>query len=104
MACMKYESRWSEMEKRLNLQSIGEFIQNGCDTVIDRRGFTERLNKAQKDIRGYIENTCGVEKADEILENIVMYSTTVKDVYFSVGMKTGAQIIIQFTGNFESDF
>ena len=98
------ENKWSDMEARLNLQSIGEFIQNGCDTVVDKRSFTERLETSHKDIREYIENACGQDKADEILEKIVAYSNTLKDIYFSVGMKTGAQIIIQLTHNFESDF
>ena len=104
MGCMNYDSKWSEMEKRLNLQSIGEFIQNGSDTEVDKRGFAERLERANKDLRSYIENVCGKEKADDILENIIVYSNIVKDIYFSIGMKTGAQIIIKLTDNFESDF
>jgi hypothetical protein len=104
MDCMNYDSRWSEMEKRLNLQSIGEFIQNGSDTKVDKRGFSERLEKSYKDLRKYIEDTCGGDNADDIIENIVIYSNTLKDIYFSLGMKTGAKLIIQLTDNFESDF
>ena len=98
------ESKWAEMEKRLNLQSISEFVQNGGDIEVDKRGFTERLEKAYKDLRSYIENACQKEKTDDILENIIVYSNIVKDIYFSVGMKTGTQIIIQLTGNFEADY
>ena len=99
-----FESEWSAMEQRLNLQSIGEFIQTGGDAEIDKRGFTERLEKAHKDLYDYIKNACGDDTADDITENIIVYSSTLKDVYFSLGMKTGAKIIIQLTNNFESDF
>jgi hypothetical protein len=90
--------------KQLNLQNIAEFIQTGGDTDLDKHGFTERLEKAHRDLRKYIETTCGNEKTDDILEKIILYSSIVQDIYFSVGMKAGAKIIIQLTNNFETDF
>ena len=99
------ESKWSQIEKRLNLQSIGEFIRNGGNvTEVDKHGFTERLAGADKDLQEYIDSVCGKEKTENILENIAVYSNKLKDIYFSIGMKAGAQIIIQLTGNFEADF
>ena len=99
------ESTWSQIEKRLNLQSIGEFIRYGGDiSEIDKRGFAERLAGADKDLQEYIEPICGNDKADDMLEKIAIYENICKDIYFALGMKVGAQIIIQLTGNFESDF
>lgn len=99
------ESKWSQIDKRLNLQSIGEFIRHGGDvTQIDRQAFTERLAKADNDLRSYINKTCEHEKTEDIVEQIAVYSNILKDIYFALGMKTGAQIIIQLTSNFEADF
>lgn len=99
------ENKWSQLEKRLNLQSISEFIQHGGDIrVIDTRSFSERLESADKDLQVCLESTCGKEKADDILETIAVYSNICKGVYFALGMKAGAQIMLQLTGNIESDF
>ena len=98
-------SKWSQIEKRLNLQSIGEFIRNGGDvTEVDKRGFTERLEMADKNLYEYIDRICEREKAEDMSEQIAAYSNILKEIYFSIGMKAGAQIIIQLTGNFEADF
>ena len=99
-----FESEWSQIDKRLNLQSIGEFIKNGGDTEVDKRSFSERLNDADMTLRKFIRNACGDDKTTDLFEKIIVYSSTVMDVYFSLGMKAGAQIIIQLTGNLEADF
>ena len=102
---MNYESKWSQMEKRLNLQSIGEFIQHGGDiSEVDKRSFVERSETAYKKLQAYIENLCGTETAADILEATVVYAGIREDIYFSLGMKAGAQIMIQLTGNLEADF
>ena len=102
---MDYENKWSQMEKRLNLQSIGEFIQHGSDIrEIDKHNFSEREEIAYKELQKYIEDTCGKEIAADILEKVVIYSGIREDIYFSLGMKVGAQITIQLTGNLETDF
>jgi len=62
------ENAWSQFEKRLNLQSIGEFIRNGGDiTEADKRGFTERLASADADLQRYIETVCGKGISERLL-------------------------------------
>ena len=98
------ESRGSQIEERLNLQSIGEFIRTGTHTEVDKSSFNERLNRAYKLLRDFIEENCGNDKADNIIEYINTYSGIREDISFSLGMKAGAQLAIQLTGNFEADF
>ena len=99
------ESNWSQIEKRLNLQSIGEFLRNGSDiTEVDRHSFTERRDTAYNDLRAYIEKTCGNERLAGMVEKIAAYSIVIEDIYFSLGMKVGAQLTIKLTTNLESDF
>ena len=99
------ESQWSQIEKRLNLQSIGEFIQHGGDiTEIDKHSFAERSDIAYKQLRTSLESICGKDMAQDILEQIAVYTGIREDIYIAIGMKAGAQIIIQLTSNFESDF
>ena len=105
MGCINYDSKWSQMEKRLNLQSIGEFIQHGGDiSEVDRHSFTERSEIAYKQLQEYIENICGKEASENILEKVTVYSGIREDIYFSLGMKAGAQITIMLNSNLESDF
>ena len=98
------KNQWSQIVKRLNLQSIGEFIRHGGNVAeVDTRNFTERLENADNDLRIYLENICGKDKTEDILEMIAVYSNIRNDVYFALGMKAGAQLTIQLTGDFESD-
>ena len=102
MACMNYENKWSQMEKRLNLQSISKFIRHGSIiNEIDNRTIFEREEIAYNDLQKYIEDTCGSEKSEEILENITAYSSVREDICFTLGMKAGVQIISQLTNELE---
>jgi len=97
-------SKWFEMQKRLNLQSIGKFIQHGgIINEIDTRSFTEREETAYNNLQKYIEDTCGKENSEDILENITAYSSIKEDICFILGMKAGAQIIAQLTGSLGTD-
>jgi len=99
-----HENTWTQIEKRLNLQSISEFIRHGGDIPnVDKRNIAERLAAADKDLQEYLESICGKDKIEDILENIAVYANIHKDVYFTLGMKAGAQIIIQLTESLESD-
>ena len=100
----KFKSTWSEIEKRLNLQRISEFIRHGGDIPeIDTRNFAERLTAADENLHEYLETICRKDNTEDILENIAVYTNIHKDIYFVMGMKAGAQIITKLTGNIESD-
>ena len=98
------KNRWSQIEERINLQSIGEFIRTGRCAGIEHNSFNERLDRAYKLLRDYIEDNCGKDRADDIIEYINTYSVIREDISFSIGMKTGAQLAVQLTENFEADF
>jgi len=46
-----FESRWSQMDKRLNLQSIGEFIQHGSDITEINKHNRVHPQKAVSELR-----------------------------------------------------
>ena len=100
------ESKWSQIEKRLNLQNIGKFIKHGSGDIaeIDKRSFIEREETAYQNLEEYLTAAFGKENAENIFENIAAYTGAREDIYFALGMKAGAQIIIQLTNNFEADF
>lgn len=99
------ESSYSEMEKRINLQMISAYIRDGGDTVkLDRRSFEARETDAYNAFETFIKNLkLDEHTTDEILSEALSYMTTISDVYFSLGMKTGSNLIIKLTDNFESD-
>ena len=105
MGCISDDNIWSQMEKRLNLQSISKFIKYG--SVInetDSHSFIEREEIAYNNLMKYIEDTCGKEISENIMENITAYSSVKEDIYFTLGMKAGARIVAQLTdNNLESD-
>jgi hypothetical protein len=97
-------SRFSQIEKRLNLQSIGEFIRNGSEVEVDRHGFVEREAKAYDKLREAVSGVCGAENAEAVLRHIGDYAGVQEDIYFTLGMKVGAQIVVQLNSNFEADY
>ena len=98
------ESRWSQLEKRLSLQSISKFIKHGSViNAIDTHSFIEREEAAYINLQKYIEDTCGIDISEDILENITAYSSVREDICFTLGMKAGAQIITQLIGSLETD-
>ena len=104
MGCINDDNIWAQMEKRLNLQSISKFIKYGSViNEIDNRSFIEREETAYNNLQKYIEDTCGKEISDDVMENITEYSSIKEDIYFTLGMKAGAQIVTQLTGSLESD-
>lgn len=98
------ESRWSQILKRLNLQSIGEFIRHGGEVEIQMLGFTEREERAFTELTKYLNQTVGEEKQENITEEIVRYCNVIEGIFFSLGMKVGAQLVIKLTDNLETDF
>ena len=45
----------------------------------------------------------GKKEADEIITHVNEYSFVVEEIYFSLGMKTGATLHCKLTDNFETD-
>jgi hypothetical protein len=98
------DSKWAQIEKRLNLQSISRFIKHGgIINKIDSRSFVEREEEAYISLQNYIVNACGKQISDEVMDNITAYSSVREDMYFTLGMKAGAQIITQLTASLESN-
>ena len=105
MGCMDYDNRYSRIEKRLNLQNISEFIRNGGDiTELDKHNFTEREKLAYENLETTIESVCGKDKVENIMEAVAVYSNICQSIYFTLGLKAGAQIIVQLTNNIDTDF
>jgi len=99
------DSAYSQMARRLNLQRISAFIRDGEDVpVLDKRSFEARENDAYGEVEAAIkELKLDEHTADDILSKVVAYMTTISDIYFALGMKAGATLVIKLTDNFETD-
>ena len=94
----------SFMKNRINLQTIGTFIRDGESKIhISFANFEKRKDTAFSKLKQQIIEICGAEKKEEILECIWQYSSTVKEIYFSLGMKAGATLQVKLLDNFETD-
>ena len=92
------------MKNRINLQTIGTFIRrDGNKTQISFSNFEKREDSAFSQLNQQIIEICGAEKKEEILECIWQYSSTVEEIYFSLGMKAGATLQVKLLDNFETD-
>ena len=99
------DSTYSQIARRLNLQRISAFIRDGEDVpVLDKRSFYVRENDAYSEVETAIkELKLDEHTTDEILSKVVAYMTTISDIYFALGMKAGATLVIKLTDNFEAD-
>ena len=80
-----------EMLKRLNRQSIANFIMDGSATLKFAEGnFDERLQKGERQIRDYLDAL----KLTEGEKDELMYKRVdLLDLYFQEGLKIGALLI-----------
>lgn len=80
-----------EMLKRLNRQSIANFIMDGSATLKFAEGnFDERLRKGERQIREYLDTL----KLTEGEKDELMYKRVdLLDLYFQEGLKIGALLI-----------
>lgn len=96
---------YSDIPKRLNLQSIGHLIQDGAaDNHIYYDSFTQRVRKAEKELQRDLEKQLGEEKAEEVMTLITKYSFVKEGVQLSLGMKIGAKMAFLLTDESEYDF
>jgi len=92
------------MKNRINLQTIGTCIRDdGSKTQISFANFEKRENIAFSKLEQQIIEICGTEKKNEILDCIGKYSSTIEEIYFSLGMKAGATLQVKLLDNFETD-
>lgn len=92
------------MKNRINLQSIGGFIRDGgSKTHISCSNFEKREDTAFSKLEQQIIEMCGADKTNKILDYISEYSSTVEEIYFSLGMKVGANLQVKLLDNLETD-
>lgn len=99
------KSRFSQIEERLNLQDLGHHIRDGGDLgTLYQSSFEERENRAKEKLEEKLKSRFDESTVQELLSIIADFNLIDEDIYFSLGMKVGARLIILLTGNCESDF
>lgn len=93
------------IKNRINLQTIGTFIRDdeSSKMQISFANFEKREDSAFSKLKQQIIEICGAEKKEEILDCIWQYSSTIEEIYFSLGMKAGATLQVKLLDNFETD-
>lgn len=103
--CQEKSSPYSEIEKRLNLQSLGDFLRWGADRcLLDHACYQTREDAADRRIKEYVASHLGEESTGKLMDAIYEYAYDLEDIHFSLGMKTGAKLALLLTDGFESDF
>lgn len=96
---------FERMEARASLQSLGEFIRDGgTRTRFFHKSFQERMDEANHKLEDKVSSlTKDKDAADNVHDAICDYDTTIIDIYFSLGMKVGAQLNAVLMGRFDRD-
>ena len=102
---MDYAYRYSGIKQRLNLQSISNFIYSGSTlNYIDKNNYKVREQLAYNNLQKAINDICGDEHNEELEQIINEYFYTFDQIYFNMGMKSGATLIVNLTKNFDNDW
>lgn len=98
------ESYVSAMKRRLNLQMIGGFIRDGgVKKVISNDSFQHRETEAFSKLVQRLTEKYDKTELEEIINHINVYADVLQEIYFSLGMKTGAILQCRLTDSFETD-
>ena len=82
--------------ERLNLQLIREFLLTGGDCLeISGKTYKERITEAENPVFSMIEAKFPESEIDSIVEPIHHYANVTQNVYFEIGMQSGAILMSQ---------
>ena len=84
----------NEIFKRLDLQSIREFLLHGAEGLeISNQSYEQRIRNAEKISFQQLEKRFSKEEYDEIIADIYDFAGIVENVYTEIGMICGAVLI-----------
>ncbi len=90
----------AEYNNRLDIQQLREFLLHGTELPKTETGdYDMRIKNAQKSLRKFMDNNFPDNSEDEIMEYILDYASDMQDIYFEMGMQSGACIIVQLLKN-----
>jgi len=99
-------NRGLSIEHRLRLQSLSYFIYNGDRLNVcgkNTGNFKVREQLAYVCLEKSIHKICGEELSEQIEDIIGCYFDTKNQIYFNIGMKAGATLIVNLTKDFDND-
>lgn len=98
-------SIYSEVPKRVNLQSLGYFIKEESTlNDIHRSSFSQREQDAEHKLYDELHEFLDIETTDKIYSAIIPYTSIKEEIQLSLGMKIGAKLALLLTDNSEYDF
>ncbi len=97
---------FARMKARVNLQSLGAYIRDGGTRArFYDKPFCERVDEANVKLEETIEHLVPDKAAaSEVHDAISEYDSTIIDVYFSLGMKVGAQLDNLLMSSLDRDY
>lgn len=97
---------FARMKARVNLQSLGAYIRDGGTRArFYDKSFCERVDEANVKLEETIEHlVTDKATADKVHDAISEYDSTIIDVYFSLGMKVGAQLDNLLMSSLDRDY
>jgi len=82
--------------ERADLQHIREFLLHGVAcTKISEQSYKQRLESSANPVFDMIEKKFSEQELDHVAELIHHHATVTQDVYFEIGMQSGAMLMKQ---------
>ena len=93
----------SEIFKRLDIQSIREFLLHGVEeNEIDTRSYIERIKASEKGMFHMLHSKFPDDEEYENVSGPVLdYTNTIQNVYMEIGMQCGFVLVMQIMEKFE---
>lgn len=89
-------NKFGKMLDRVNLQSIGSYIQMGAAiTEVDANNLEERENQAVRILKQRLTEKVPEVSCKSVMDIAMEYANDCSEIYFTLGMKAGAKIMFQ---------
>jgi len=95
----------AKSQDRINLQTLGAFIRNGDHRKkLDKDSFAQREQKAYDKLEHELKKYMNEEELAAIENSLSHYSAVKEEIQFTLGMRAGAELILQLTSNQDYDY
>ena len=94
---------YRNMQKRINVQSIGGHIRGLPTDDLEEESFQKREDQALDVLKEILDKHVPEGSHIAIIDGTMEYGNVMMDIYFSMGMKVGAKLMIKLMNDRDDD-
>lgn len=94
---------YRNMQKRINVQSIAGYIRGLPTDDLEEESFQKREDQALDILKEILDEHVPKGSHIPIIDGTMEYGNVMMDIYFSMGIKVGAKLMVQLLNERDDD-